>query len=72
MILGKNKTDGRAEAAADLAENYGRSIENMPPSFSTSLSYSVGDYVSYEGSIYRFLTDHPAGTWNNNHVTAYI
>ena len=35
--------------------------------FSTSTSYYVGEYVRYNGTIYKCITDHPAGEWNSNH-----
>lgn len=31
--------------------------------FSESKSYSTGDYVTYNGFVYRFTADHPAGPW---------
>lgn len=32
--------------------------------FSTSEPYSAGDVVIYDGSLYKFNTDHAAGAWN--------
>lgn len=36
--------------------------------FSDQQHYSIGDYVKYGGKNYRFIADHPAGPWQENHV----
>lgn len=36
---------------------------NIAPEFSASASYSKGDYVTYNGNLYRFTTAH-SGAWN--------
>lgn len=36
--------------------------------FSTDQIYSVGDYVVYQGNLFRFTAAHSAGAWNENHV----
>lgn len=41
-----------------------------PPAFSTSKAYYVGDYVTYSGTVYKFITNHSAGVWNSAHVQA--
>ena len=41
----------------------------IAPEFSEGTAYSIGDYVYYDGLIYRFTTDHAAGAWNSSHVT---
>lgn len=41
-----------------------------PPAFSTSKAYYVGDYVTYSGMVYKFITNHSAGNWNSAHVQA--
>ena len=40
-------------------------------SFETWYSYSEGDWVSYEGNLYQFTANHPAGQWDDNDVVAY-
>ena len=40
--------------------------------FSTSTAYAVGDYVIYEGALYRFTSAHSAGAWNSSHVTQVV
>lgn len=42
---------------------------NITDEFSTSTAYTVGEYVNYNGLLYRFEVAHPAGAWNTNHVT---
>ena len=37
---------------------------SVAPTFSTSSSYSAGDFVWYSGQLYRFVVDHSAGAWN--------
>lgn len=34
------------------------------PPFSTSTAYTAGQYVWHDGKLYRFTTDHAAGSWN--------
>ena len=36
---------------------------SLADSFSASARYSVGDHVFYNGRLYRFISDHPAGIW---------
>lgn len=38
--------------------------------FSEQVSYSAGDYVIRKNTLYKFTSDHSAGAWNENHVTA--
>ena len=47
----------------DVLENKYTKLEDIAPEFSTSTNYAVGDYVSYEGSIYKCTTAHSAGAW---------
>lgn len=65
-----------AEDAADRAESAAEELGNLTdlpdviaPAFSTSVAYSVGDYVMYNGSLYRFTQSHAAGAWNAGDVT---
>lgn len=37
--------------------------------FSPSVSYNIGEYVLYEGLLYRFTSAHSSGIWNPNEVT---
>ena len=40
----------------------------IAPKFSTSANYTIGQYCTYNGKMYRFTTVHPAGSWNSAHV----
>ena len=46
------------------------SADNIAPEFSTVVSYNAGKYCRRDGTLYRFTTNHSAGAWNSNHVTA--
>lgn len=41
---------------------------NLAGEFSTSTAYKIGQYVNYQGDLYRFTTNHAAGAWNSSHV----
>ena len=41
---------------------------NVANEFSTSTAYTAGDYVTYQGALYRFTADHSAGAWNSSQV----
>lgn len=45
-----------------------KSTDIVAIAFSSSKSYSVGDYVTYNGKVYRCTTAHQ-GAWNANHFT---
>lgn len=47
------------------------SVEDMicDTEFSTSTAYAVGDYVTYNNSLYEFTSAHSAGAWNSADVT---
>lgn len=40
--------------------------------FNTTTAYAAGDYVLQGNTIYRFNTNHAAGAWNSNEVTAVV
>ncbi len=42
----------------------------LAPAFSTSTAYTAGQYVTNNGIVYRFTSDHAAGAWNSSHVVA--
>ena len=42
------------------------------PVFSSAASYSVGDVVAYQNQMYRFTSAHPAGAWDQAHVTDIV
>lgn len=62
------KATGDAIAAAKTAV-----LNAMAPAYSTSATYAVGDYVNYNGSIYRCTTAiTTAESWTAGHWTAVV
>lgn len=57
-------------AVASIPADYSSLWQSLAPTFSTSDAYSIGQFVTYNGGLYRFKTPHAAGTWNANHVDA--
>ena len=57
-------------AVASIPADYSALWTSLAPAFSTSVNYTAGQYVTYNGALYRFTTDHAAGAWNSAHVTA--
>lgn len=51
---------------SDLAELPGM----IAPEFNTSNAYYIGDYVMYDGGLYRFIVVHSAGAWDSSEVVA--
>lgn len=41
---------------------------NNAGEFSSSEAYATGKYVYYQGDMYKFIVNHPAGAWNSAHV----
>ena len=41
-----------------------KAVENAAEAFSQSKAYATGDYCTYEGTLYKFVSDHSAGAWN--------
>lgn len=56
-LAGNNKTS--LSTKADLAD--------LAPAFDDTASYAIGDYVIYEGNVYRFITNH-TGAWESGDV----
>lgn len=44
-------------------------LSAVAPTFSDSTVYAVGNYVTYEGKLYKCTTAHAAGAWNPSHFT---
>ena len=60
-----------ANAAAESATTAAASIAGMvAKTFSASSKYYVGDYVYYDGGLYRFIADHDAGAWDAGDVVS--
>ena len=43
-------------------------IESIAPVFDATVSYTARQLVMYEGKLYIFKVDHPAGAWNASHA----
>lgn len=55
-------------AVASIPADYSSLWTSLAPAFSASKAYTVWQYVTYNGGLYRFKVAHPAGTWDNTHV----
>lgn len=59
-------------AVASIPADYSSLWETLAPAFSTSTSYTIGQYVTYDGGLYRFTSAHPAGAWSSSDTTAAV
>lgn len=57
-------------AVASIPADYSSLWASLAPAFSTSSAYTAGQYVTYNGGLYRFTTDHAAGAWNSSQVAS--
>ena len=57
------------DAVESIPSDYSGMWTTFAPAFSTETAYKAGQYVTYNGKMYKFTTDHAAGTWNSAHVT---
>lgn len=57
-------------AVGSIPADYSSLWTSLAPAFSTSTAYTVGQYVTNNGGLYRFIADHAAGTWNSAQVVA--
>lgn len=57
-------------AVSSIPADYSSLWTKLAPAFSTSTAYVAGQYVTYNGGLYRFITAHAAGSWNSSHVVA--
>lgn len=55
-------------AVASIPADYSELWKSLAPNFSTSKPYYAYQYVTYDGGLYQFKTDHAAGTWDSSHV----
>lgn len=53
----------------DLSTSINKLYNINSSNFSPSVSYNIGEYVLYEGLLYRFTSAHSSGIWNLNEVT---
>lgn len=65
----QNNAKYYSEQAASSAQTAAAMGTNFAPEFSSSTPYSAGDYVLYQGTLYRFTADHAAGAWVGTDAT---
>ena len=69
-------------SVADLVQEINDALANIPasdtnikaamaPVFSTSTAYKAGQYVWYDGQLYKFTADHVSGSWTGTDATAW-
>lgn len=58
------------ETAVDsIPADYSGLLSAIATTFRNDATYLKGTFAWYNGSLYRFTADHPAGTWNAAHAT---
>lgn len=57
------------DAVASIPADYSALWATIAPNFSAGSSYGAGDYVTYNGGLYRFTTAH-SGTWSAGDVVS--
>ena len=57
------------DAVASIPADYSGLWTSLAPEFSTGSAYTKGQYVTYNGKMYRFTINHAAGSWNAEQVT---
>lgn len=62
----------QAIAAMNEADTMMAHKADIAPTFSSSTAYAVGDYVYYNGVLYRFIADHAAGAWDGSDAVAAV
>lgn len=56
-------------AVASIPADYSSLWTSLAPAFSSSANYVTGQYVTYNGGLYRFTTAH-SGSWSSSDVVA--
>lgn len=59
-------------AIGSIPPEYSALLASIAPTFSASTAYPAGAYVWYNGTLYRFATNHAAGTWTGTDATAAV
>lgn len=57
-----------ATAVDSIPADYSALLATIAPTFSNSTPYYAGDYVWHEGYLYRFVSNHAAGSWTGTDV----
>lgn len=63
--------DDIENAVASVPADYTTLLGSIAHTFSPSASYTAGKYVWYNGELYRFSVDHPAGAWIGTDAARY-
>lgn len=61
-----------AGAIATIPADYSDLLATIAPTFSASTAYAAGQYVWYDGTLYRFTAAHSAGSWAGTDATAAV
>lgn len=61
-----------ATTATDAVEELENISDNLVSDFSDANDYAVGEYVRYNGKIYKFTVAHAAGAWIGTDATEVI
>ena len=76
-VMPSNTPASFGTLASKNSVNYETEVYNKPtspdtveyaPEFNPYYSYKIGDYVKYEGNLYRFILDHNAAAWDEMDV----
>ena len=59
----KDGTDIDSFADVETALATKADLTDLAPAFSTATAYAVGQYVSYDGNVYKCTSAHSAGAW---------
>ena len=62
------KTETKAELKEDIDNLNANTGVDEYPAFTENEAYLAGDIVNYQGKLYRFTSDHAAGTWTGTDV----
>ena len=59
-------------AVASVPSDYSSLLTTIAPNFSGTTDYVAGEYVWYDGTLYRFTTAHSAGSWSGADVETAV
>ena len=59
-------------AVASIPSDYSALLHTLAPDFSASKAYFTGDYVWYNGTLYRFTSDHASGSWTGTDAVSAV
>jgi lysophospholipase L1-like esterase len=68
--VGQLVADIEAATAEIPASDMASLMSGISPTFSASTNYAAGAYVYYDGTLYKFISAHAAGSWTGTDATA--